>query len=164
LWRRDAAKRAEAEEATGFDREAGRQKANARQAEDKQNSNAERLREFFEQFKRRGERFDKTHYNPLNPLTFKTVPWPVLPPSNSLAVQHKDVTWDTVEKFFCAAKKCLEATDLRTLIQENHRRFHPDRWSARGLLKTVADEVSRKSLEDAAKIVAQALTPLRKET
>jgi hypothetical protein len=155
----EAAEKARQEEATGVDEEAGRQKANASQAQDKQNPNAKRLQEFFEQFKRRGERFDRTYYNPLNPLTFTTVPWPVLRQSNSLAVQH--VTWDAVEEFFRVTKRYMEATDLRALIQENHRRFHPDRWSARGLLKTVANEVLRKSLEDATKVVAQALTPLR---
>ena len=45
----------------------------------------------------------------------------------------------------------------------NVRRFHPDRWRARGLLKNMQDDDERGFIEVAANTVAQALTPLWRE-
>lgn len=42
-------------------------------------------------------------------------------------------------------------------------RFHPDRWRARGLLKSMEDHDERGFIEVAANTVAQALTPLWRE-
>ena len=42
-------------------------------------------------------------------------------------------------------------------------RFHPDRWRARGLLKSMEDDDERGFVEVAANTVAQALTPLWRE-
>ena len=47
-----------------------------------------------------------------------------------------------------------------TYVLMKARRFHPDRWRARGLLKNMQDDDERGFIEVAANTVAQALTPL----
>jgi len=62
--------------------------------------------------------------------------------------------------FFNAVKPFMRTQDFKVFVEKSHRRFHPDRWRSRGLLKSVLDEVERGCLEVAANTVAQALTPI----
>jgi hypothetical protein len=54
----------------------------------------------------------------------------------------------------------MRAQDYRVFIEKSHRRFHPDRWSARGLLDAIREDDVRAMIEVAANTVAQALTPV----
>ncbi|KAL0955909.1 hypothetical protein HGRIS_002100 [Hohenbuehelia grisea] len=111
-----------------------------------------------ERYKALGESFDTAKFLPGSPLTFEDVPWPVLHSPLFLSVQ--DIDWAAVEKFFAEAKLKMRTQDYKTLVQASHRRFHPDRWRARGLLKSIPNDGDRDLLEVAANTVAQALTPI----
>ena len=52
---------------------------------------------------------------------------------------------------------------IATQVLTDVCRFHPDRWRARGLLKSMQDDDGRGFVEVAANTVAQALTPLWRE-
>ncbi|KAA1472913.1 hypothetical protein DENSPDRAFT_839305 [Dentipellis sp. KUC8613] len=114
-----------------------------------------------ERYRAVAELFDTTKFTSAAPLAFEAVPWPVLHSPLSLTVQ--DIDWSAVEQFFEAVRPHMRPQDYRMFVQQSHRRFHPDRWSSRGLLATIADETERASLEVAANTVAQALTPLWRE-
>jgi len=92
------------------------------------------------------------------PLTMEAVPWPVLTPPARFSVA--DVDWGAVEKFFSGVKEFMGKQDYKTFVEKSHRRFHPDRWRGRSLLKTVLDEMEKNNMEVAANTVAQALTPI----
>lgn len=111
-----------------------------------------------ERYKSLCETFDATRFTSSEPLSFEAVPWPTLISPLTLTVE--DVDWATVEKFFETVKAHMKWQDYKLLVEKSHRRFHPDRWSSRGLLNTVADDTERGDLEVAANTVAQALTPL----
>ncbi|GJE92592.1 hypothetical protein PsYK624_087470 [Phanerochaete sordida] len=102
--------------------------------------------------------FDATRFDAAQPLTFASVPWPLLVPPAQRALGG--VEWQAVEAFFAAARAELGDEEYREMLEKAHRRFHPDKWRARGLLRTVLDEELRRSLEDAGNTVAQAITPL----
>lgn len=109
-----------------------------------------------EKYKAMSEYFDTTKFCDLEPLTVDSVPWPVLHPPSRFSVE--DVQWASVEEFFAVLKGQMRPQDFKTFVEKSHRRFHPDRWSSRSLLKSVVDEAERDSLEVAANTVAQALT------
>ncbi|THH17869.1 hypothetical protein EW146_g3025 [Bondarzewia mesenterica] len=90
------------------------------------------------------------------------VPWPLLEAPMKFSVE--DVDWAAVEKFFKTVQAHMRWQDYKIFVEKSHRRFHPDRWSSRGLLNTITDETERSSLDVAANTVAQALTPLWRET
>lgn len=94
-------------------------------------------------------------------LTFEDVPWPTL--HRPYTFGPEDIDWSAVETFFQTIRGHMRAQDYRVFVQNSHRRFHPDRWSARGLLTAVKDEHARGMIEVAANTVAQALTPLWRE-
>lgn len=102
--------------------------------------------------------FDDTHFSAAQPLTFESVPWPLarLPLTMSL----DDIEWAAVEQFFGEVRRRVGEAEYRSVVERAHRRFHPDKWRARGLLKTVLDEELRGKLENAGNVVAQAITPL----
>lgn len=102
--------------------------------------------------------FDDTHFSAAQPLTFESVPWPLarLPLTMSL----DDIEWGAVEQFFGEVRRRVGEAEYRGVVERAHRRFHPDKWRARGLLKTVLDEELRGKLENAVNVVAQAITPL----
>lgn len=104
------------------------------------------------------EAFDATKFSPAQPLTFEEIPWPVLKAPFSYSVE--DIEWAAVEDFFKKVKSHLRGQDYKVLVEKSHRRFHPDRWRARGLLTSIADEEERGCIEVAANCVAQALTPI----
>ncbi|EKM49820.1 uncharacterized protein PHACADRAFT_154433 [Phanerochaete carnosa HHB-10118-sp] len=102
--------------------------------------------------------FDEIKFGDAQPLTFESVPWPML--HYPLDLTFDGIEWSAVEQFFAAAKLSLAESEYKMMVEKAHRRFHPDKWRSRGLLNTVLDEGLRKRLEDAGNIVAQAITPL----
>jgi hypothetical protein len=114
-----------------------------------------------ERYKILSASFDETKFSPNEPLTFDDIPWPVLHSPVSFTIE--DIDWGAVEKFFEAVKGHMRIQDYKDFVQLSHRRFHPDRWRARGLLRSVMDETERGCLEVASNAVAQALTPLWRE-
>ena len=111
-----------------------------------------------EQYRMLCEIFDNTKFSESDPLTIEDVPWPVLQSPATFSVE--DVDWTSVERFFAAVRRHMRDADFKGFVQASHRRFHPDRWRARGLLRSVSDDTERECLEVAANCVAQALTPL----
>ena len=94
-------------------------------------------------------------------LTFEDIPWPTL--GAPFTFGPEDIDWAAVETFFRTVRGHMRAQDYRVFVQNSHRRFHPDRWSARGLLAAIKDDDARGMIEVAANTVAQALTPLWRE-
>jgi hypothetical protein len=94
-------------------------------------------------------------------LTFEDIPWPTL--CAPFTFGPEDIDWAAVETFFRTVRGHMRAQDYRIFVEKSHRRFHPDRWSARGLLAAIRDDDSRGMIEVAANTVAQALTPLWRE-
>jgi hypothetical protein len=94
-------------------------------------------------------------------LAFDDIPWPMLCPPFTFGPE--DVDWAAVETFFRSVRGHMRAQDYRVFVEKSHRRFHPDRWSARGLLAAIRDDDARAMIEVAANTVAQALTPLWRE-
>ncbi|KAI0823676.1 hypothetical protein BC628DRAFT_1324599 [Trametes gibbosa] len=111
-----------------------------------------------ERYKTLSEAFDTSKFTPENPVMFEIIPWPVLHSPATLRVE--DIEWSAVEDFFEAARNHMRGQDYKVFVEKSHKRFHPDRWRARGVLKSVADEETRGCLEVAANTVAQALTPI----
>ncbi|KAI9459090.1 hypothetical protein F5148DRAFT_1287215 [Russula earlei] len=105
------------------------------------------------------ESFDETA-KPAS-LTFEDIPWPTL--RAPFAFGPEDIDWSAVEAFFHTVRGHMRAQDYRAFVEKSHRRFHPDRWSARGLLAAIGDDDARGMIEVAANTVAQALTPLWRE-
>lgn len=114
-----------------------------------------------ERYKVLSETFDAAKFNSENPVDFEMVPWPVLHAPAALTVE--DIDWASVEGFFEAARRHLRTQDYRVFVEKAHKRFHPDRWRARGVLKSLEDEELRGGLEVAANTVSQAVTPIWRE-
>ncbi|OBZ68221.1 hypothetical protein A0H81_11698 [Grifola frondosa] len=114
-----------------------------------------------ERYKMLCESFDTAKFTTEEPVTFDIVPWPVLMAPHALRVE--DVDWAAVEAFFGAAKMHMRGQDYKAFVEKSHKRFHPDRWRSRGVLKSVEDDELRGCLEVASNTVAQALTPLWRE-
>lgn len=108
-------------------------------------------------FKLVSEEFDKVTFNDARPLTFISVPWPLL--SDPLRWKVADIEWSGIEQFFKEVRTMLLREEYKTLVEQCHRRFHPDKWKARRILTTASDDEKRE-LEAAGNVVAQALTPL----
>lgn len=98
-----------------------------------------------ERYKILSEEFDSTKFCADLPLTMEAVPWPVLTPPARFRVT--DVDWEAVEKFFSRVREVMGAQDYKTLVEKSQRRFHPDRWRSRSLLKTVLDEIERDNMD-----------------
>lgn len=128
-----------------------------------------------ERYKALSDTFDAAKYTLESPVSFDIIPWPILASPMTMSVE--DVDWAAVEKFFAAVQPTMRSQDFKTFVEKSHRRFHPDRWRSRGVLKSVANETERACLEVgelwrviqsriadsivlAANTVAQALTPL----
>ncbi|KAJ3570370.1 hypothetical protein NP233_g4453 [Leucocoprinus birnbaumii] len=111
-----------------------------------------------ERYRILSESFDTTKFTSELPLHVEDVPWPSLQSPKIFSVE--DVTWDSVERFFEVIRPHLRHQDYKAMVEQSHRRFHPDRWRSRNLLKTVEDEVIKGCMEVAANTVAQALTPI----
>ncbi|RPD68635.1 hypothetical protein L226DRAFT_495510 [Lentinus tigrinus ALCF2SS1-7] len=111
-----------------------------------------------ERYKVLSDEFDATKFSVDNPADFEMIPWPVL--HSPVTLRLEDIEWSAVEAFFDAAKKHMRTQDYKVFVEKSHKRFHPDRWRARGILKSVSDEELRNCLEVTANTVAQALTPI----
>lgn len=98
-----------------------------------------------ERYKSLSETFDSAKYTVDEPLSFDMVPWPVL--NSPVTMSVEDVDWAAVEKFFDAVKPHMRLQDFKTFVEKSHRRFHPDRWRSRGVLKSVVDEAEKGCLE-----------------
>lgn len=107
------------------------------------------------------ESFDTTKFSVCEPLTVDVVPWPVLQSPVTFSVE--DVNWAAVEKFFQEVRGLMRPQDYKTFVEKSHRRFHPDRWRSRSLLKSIIDETEKGCIDVAANTVAQALTPIWQE-
>jgi hypothetical protein len=94
-------------------------------------------------------------------MCFEDIPWPTL--CAPFTFGPEDIDWAAVETFFRTVRGHMRAQDYRVFVEKSHRRFHPDRWSARGLLAAISDDDARGMIEVAANTVAQALTPLWRE-
>ncbi|KAJ7084397.1 hypothetical protein B0H15DRAFT_784281 [Mycena belliarum] len=110
-----------------------------------------------ERYKTLSDIFDSTKFSQDEPLTFDAVPWPVLHSPVSFSVE--DVDWAAVEGFFAAVKPHLRSQDFISFVEKSHRRFHPDRWRSRGLLKNVVDEADRGCLEVGVALSYKACNP-----
>jgi len=109
-----------------------------------------------ERYRSLSDQFDNTKFNESDPLAFADIPWPVL----AISFSVEDIDWSAVENFFESVKQHMRLQDYKVFVEKSHRRFHPDRWRARGLLKSIPDDDERECIEVAANTVAQALTPL----
>ncbi|KAJ7647326.1 hypothetical protein FB45DRAFT_998488 [Roridomyces roridus] len=98
-----------------------------------------------ERYKTLSDLFDATKFTQDEPVTFDVVPWPVLHSPVSFTVE--DIDWAAVEGFFNAIKPHMRSQDFVSFVEKSHRRFHPDRWRSRGLLKNIADEAERGCME-----------------
>ncbi|KAI0738688.1 hypothetical protein C8Q80DRAFT_1061905, partial [Daedaleopsis nitida] len=75
--------------------------------------------------------FDNDTFDSDNRVVFDLVPWPVL--EHPFALQDELICWPEIEGFFEAGihVKGITYEQLKTLISDTQRRFHPDRWSSR---------------------------------
>lgn len=99
-----------------------------------------------EQYKLVSEIFDTRKFTESDPLTIDAIPWPTLLAPNAFTLA--DINWITVENFCDFYYASARPQDYASFIEKSVRRFHPDRWRSRSLLKTVPDDVERKCLED----------------
>ncbi|KAI1782180.1 hypothetical protein LXA43DRAFT_906542 [Ganoderma leucocontextum] len=109
-------------------------------------------------FSSAGSTFDRTKYTAENPLVFEKVPWPTLLPPWRL--RECDVTWEQVEKFFNTAYSQMRVKAYKEFVDKAHKRFHPDRWRARQLLKSIGEREWTDGVEAVTNTVVQAVTPI----
>ena len=104
--------------------------------------------------------FDSLRVSESAPLDMSKIPWPVLhAPGYKLA----QVDWSAVEAFFSQTETLLggkKSAVWKELLKSSTRRFHPDRWRARGLIGPYG---GGQEVEDRVNDVAKALNPLYKE-
>ncbi|KAF9027793.1 hypothetical protein BDP27DRAFT_1247323 [Rhodocollybia butyracea] len=98
-----------------------------------------------ERYKVLSDAFDTSKFSANDPLSFDLVPWPVL--TSPATLSEEDIDWNNVEKFFNAIQPTMRPQEFKVFVEKSHRRFHPDRWRARGLLRTIANEAERGCLE-----------------
>jgi hypothetical protein len=108
------------------------------------------------------EGFDTITFSEQQPLAFESVPWPVLHRPDSQTVSTID--WSAVEAFFHQVRIQLQLPAYKDLVEKTHRRFHPDRWSSRGILAAVFDGDSREKIREAGNVVSQTITPIWRES
>ncbi|KAI0793088.1 hypothetical protein BC629DRAFT_347749 [Irpex lacteus] len=112
-----------------------------------------------ERFKFFSDDFDTIKFQESQPLTFESVPWPIL--AQPREMNFDAIDWGAVEQFFNVIEKLMpNKAEHKTFLAKAHRRFHPDKWKARGILGSVLDDKLRGQLETAGNVVAQAITPL----
>ncbi|KAK0200939.1 hypothetical protein DFS33DRAFT_1356042 [Desarmillaria ectypa] len=104
------------------------------------------------------DEFEKIKFSESQPATFEVIPWPVL--HDPLLLKVELVDWAGVEKFFVMARAELAVGEYKKMVERLHKMFHPDRWRARAILKTVFDEYLSRALEEAGNTVSQVMTPL----
>ena len=106
------------------------------------------------------ESFDNFKGTPDRPVpALDQIPWPVLLPRGFTI---NDIDWATVEKFFTEAETLMGGRgrgrkEWKEFLKTSTRRFHPDRWRARGL---IGDKGWGADVEEKVNHVAKVLTPL----
>lgn len=140
---REAAKREEARRREK--EEMAQRERDKRQRQQRWNYGPWTEKRALERYKVLSETFDATKFSATEPLTADSVPWPVLQSPSTFSVE--DVSWETVEKFFEVVKGHMRLQDYKIFVEKSHRRFHPDRWRSRSLLKSVLDETERGCME-----------------
>lgn len=106
-----------------------------------------------EQYKEVSDIFDTKKFSESDPLTMDAIPWPTLLAPNAFTLA--DINWVTVENFCDCFHASVRPQDYASFIEKSVRRFHPDRWKSRSLLRTVTDVVERKCLEDGTSICSK---------
>ncbi|KAI0708451.1 hypothetical protein C8Q76DRAFT_695829 [Earliella scabrosa] len=107
------------------------------------------------------EEFDAAKFSRDDPIDPVIVPWPVqLSPRDLNLV---DIDWTAVEDFFKYAERVLSRDMYRFLVTATHKRFHPDRWSGRGIFKSI-DEDDHPPLLKAVTTVSQVASALWTKT
>ncbi|EIW83149.1 hypothetical protein CONPUDRAFT_164144 [Coniophora puteana RWD-64-598 SS2] len=134
------------------------QRAARKQRRERWNSGVWTIQRALERYKIMGEEFDSETFGPDSPVTFYDIPWPVLYAPNRFTVE--DIDWSAIEKFFESVRGHMRPQDFKEFVERSHRRFHPDRWSARKLWSAVMDEEESNYIEVAGKAASQAITPL----
>jgi hypothetical protein len=102
--------------------------------------------------------FTSTNYSMARPITFGSIPWPVL--ENPTTLTLEDLNWESVESFLRHTKKAYAGQDSAAyakFLKQIQLMFHPDRWRSRNLLQAVMDAKLREGLEKGGKIVSQAV-------
>lgn len=90
--------------------------------------------------------FDATQFSAVHhPLTADDVPWPTL--SQPDMIPLSTIEWSSVELFFQQLGEAVTQQEYYQLLESSHRRFHPDRWSSRGLFDAVLDPQERQLIE-----------------
>ncbi|KAG6918806.1 hypothetical protein DXG01_011558 [Tephrocybe rancida] len=110
------------------------------------------------------EEFECRAFSETQPPTFEGIPWPMLDNPFLLQDQTTAVTWEKVETFFRFVKGKMALQKYRKLVEKVHRLFHPDKWRYRRILDMIHDPDLRQSVESSVNIVAQAMTPLWRES
>jgi len=117
-------------------------------------------RKALDQYTKLTAEFDSLRVSKATPLDMSKVPWPVLhTPGYKLA----QVDWNAVEAFFSQAEILLggkKSAAWKELLKSSARRFHPDRWRARGLIGPYG---GGQEVEERVNDVAKVLNPLYKE-
>jgi hypothetical protein len=99
--------------------------------------------------------FDRLQFTRQNPLTFYSVPWPILDHPNTSGVSH--VTADAVKSFFRALRKSEGKDKYLKELQIARVLFHPDRWLSRKRYAAIADPQMASSMANAVLQVSQAV-------
>ncbi|KIJ39498.1 hypothetical protein M422DRAFT_135733, partial [Sphaerobolus stellatus SS14] len=73
------------------------------------------------------EAFDEAVFNSGKPLSFGSIPWPILERAYSI----QDIEWEAVERFFIAVRRFMPSAEFKKFLTKSQRRFHPDKWRAR---------------------------------
>lgn len=111
-----------------------------------------------ERFQTVSDEFEAMRFSDEQVLTVGNVPWPTLLFPDDIRLES--IEWATVEAFFRSVKTLVTGGEYKAIVEKAHRRFHPDKWMARGLLRTIRDEKVRARVEAAGNMVAQVVTPL----
>ena len=124
------------------------------------NPNGWTPRKALDRYHKLAAEFDMLRVSEASPLDMSKVPWPVLhTPGYKLA----QVDWSSVEAFFSQAELLSggkKSAAWKELLKSSARRFHPDRWRARGL---IGPHGGGQEVEERVNDVAKVLNPLYKE-
>ncbi|KAG7095047.1 hypothetical protein E1B28_005837 [Marasmius oreades] len=122
-----------------------------------------------ERFKVLLAEFESVAFTEDQPLTMGVIPWPILTDPFEMDTEDpgktlEELEWGMVEVFFKEVSRFVGVREYRSLLERTNMAFHPDRWKARRMLDTVVDDEVRGWLEAKGIMVAQAVTPLWRES
>ncbi|KAK7470108.1 hypothetical protein VKT23_001549 [Stygiomarasmius scandens] len=110
-----------------------------------------------EDYQRASQTFDSWKPSSSNPLSFRSIPWPLL--LRPTDITFEKITWETVEEFFKKVRQMRSSDVYTNMLNEAKKRYHPDRWAARRVLANVPAE-EREQIEASGKTVSQAVNCL----